>query len=81
MPMTKERYATFDSVDHDRRLDDGVFWEIEDVLGALEESIAIARQVLVAITVARAIDTGAAVVDGPVGPDAPCSPGRHISKP
>ena len=54
MPMTKERYATFDSVDHGRRLDDGVFWEIEDVLGALEGSIAIARQVLVAITVARA---------------------------
>ena len=34
MPMTSERLATFDSDDHDRRLHDGVFWEVEDVLGA-----------------------------------------------
>ena len=54
MPMTSERLATFDSDDHDRRLHDGVFWEVEDVLGALEEAIAIARQLLVANTIARA---------------------------
>ena len=49
-----ERYATFDSADHDRRLDDRVFWEIDDILGALDEAIVIARCVLTETTVARA---------------------------
>ncbi|MDP6667601.1 MAG: hypothetical protein QF357_09425, partial [Dehalococcoidia bacterium] len=53
-PMSAERYATFDSAEYDRRLDDRVFWEIEDILGALDESIAIARRVLIDITVTRA---------------------------
>ena len=54
MPMTTERYATFDSVEHDRRLDDRVFWKIEDILGALEEVLVIARLVLVETTVVQA---------------------------
>ncbi|MCZ6539598.1 MAG: hypothetical protein O6922_07215 [Chloroflexi bacterium] len=54
MPMSAERYATFDSADHDRRLDDRVFWEIDDILGALDEAIVIARGVLTETTVAKA---------------------------
>ena len=54
MTMTTERYATFDSGEHDRRLDDRVFWKIEDILGALEEVLVIARLVLVETTVAQA---------------------------
>ena len=54
LPMTMKRYATFDSARHDRRLDDRVFWEIDDILGALDEAIAIARRVLTETTVARA---------------------------
>lgn len=50
MPMTMERYAAFDSAEHDRRLDDRVFWEIEDILGALDEAIVIARRVLIETT-------------------------------
>ena len=52
--MIKERYAAFDSAEHDRRLDDRVFWDIEDVLGALEEALVIVRQVLVDTTVEQA---------------------------
>jgi hypothetical protein len=54
MPMTTVRYAAFDSAEHDRRLDDRVFWDIEDILGALEEALVIARRVLVETTVDRA---------------------------
>ena len=54
VPMTAERYATFNSADHDRRLDDRVFWDIEDILGALEEALVIARRVLIETTVAQA---------------------------
>lgn len=54
MPMTMERYATFSSAEHDRRLDDRVFWKIEDILGALEEVLLIARRVLAETTVAVA---------------------------
>lgn len=54
MPITMERYATFDSAEHDRRLDDRVFWEIEDILGALDEAIVIARRVLIETTVEKA---------------------------
>ena len=54
MPMTMERYAAFDSAEHDRRLDDRVFWDIEDILGALEDALVIARRVLVETTLDRA---------------------------
>ncbi|MCH8229835.1 MAG: hypothetical protein IIA53_05850 [Chloroflexi bacterium] len=54
MPITAERYATFDSAKHDRRLDDRVFWEIDDILGALDEAIVIARRVLTETTVETA---------------------------
>jgi hypothetical protein len=51
MPMSAERFATFNSVDFDRRLDDRVFWEIDDILGAMDEAIGISRQVLIDNTV------------------------------
>ena len=54
VPMTSERYAAFDSAEHDRRLDDRVFWKIEDILGALEEALVIVRRVLVDTTVEKA---------------------------
>ena len=54
LPITQDSYAAFDSAEHDRRLDDRVFYEIEDILGALDEAIAIARQVLIDTTIERA---------------------------
>ena len=54
LPMSTERFATFNSADHDRRLDDRVFWDIEDILGALDEALVIARRVLIETTVEKA---------------------------
>ena len=54
LPMTPERYATFTSTKSDRRLDDRLFFEIEDILGALEEVVDHAKNVLVATTIERA---------------------------
>lgn len=54
LPISAERYAAFDSAEHDRRLDDTVFWEIDDILGALGESITIARRVLIDTSVGQA---------------------------
>ena len=53
-PVSQERYDSLNSKEFDRRLDDRVFWEIEDILGALDEVIGISRQVLVDTTIARA---------------------------
>lgn len=53
-PVSEERYDSLNSKEFDRRLDDRVFWEIEDILGALNEVIGISRQVLVDTTIARA---------------------------
>jgi hypothetical protein len=51
MPMSAERFATFNSQVYDRRLDDSIFWTIEDILGAMDEAIGISRQVLVDNTI------------------------------
>ena len=53
-PVSQEHYDSLNSKEFDRRLDDRVFWEIEDILGALDEVIGISRQVLVDTTIARA---------------------------
>ena len=53
-PVSQERYDSLNSKEFDRRLDDRVFWEIEDILSALDEVIGISRQVLVDTTIARA---------------------------
>ncbi|MDA1279373.1 MAG: hypothetical protein O3B95_04950 [Chloroflexi bacterium] len=53
-PVSAERYATFDSPEHDRRLDDRVHWKIEDILSALGEAITVCRTVLTDTTIGRA---------------------------
>jgi hypothetical protein len=53
-PISAERYATFDSQEHDRRFDDRIHWEVEDILGALDEAIEVCRKVLTETTVEQA---------------------------
>ena len=53
-PVSQERYDSLNSEEFDRRLDDRAFWEIKDILGALDEVIGVARQVLGDTTIERA---------------------------
>ena len=52
-PVSQERYDSLNSQEFDRRLNDRDFWEIDDILGALNEVLDISRKVLVGTTVER----------------------------
>ena len=54
LPVTPERYAMFTSAEFDRRLDDRVFWKVEDILGAVEEVVGYAQEVMVETSIAQA---------------------------
>jgi hypothetical protein len=54
LPMSNERFAAFDSSKFDRRLDDSVYWKIEDILGAMDEAIGISRRVLIDTSIEKA---------------------------
>ena len=54
LPMTPERYATFDSKEHDRRLDDRLFWHIQEILNAVDEATSISKRVLIDTTIQKA---------------------------
>ncbi|MEC9293548.1 MAG: hypothetical protein VYC65_04600 [Chloroflexota bacterium] len=54
IPMTPERYAIFDSQQHDRRLDDQAFWCIDEILSALDEALSISKRVLIDTTIKKA---------------------------
>ena len=54
LPMSPTRYAIFNSKQHDRRLDDQVFWHIEEILSALDEAISISKHVLINTTIQKA---------------------------
>jgi hypothetical protein len=54
LPISDERYRALSSHKSDRRLDDSVFGDVESILGALDEVLAVCRDVLIDTTVDRA---------------------------
>jgi hypothetical protein len=54
LPVSQERYESLNSQEFDRRLDDRIFRDIDDILGVVDEVMGIARQVLINTTIEQA---------------------------
>ena len=65
IPITDEELALLNSPDHDRRMHEGHYREIEEILGAVEGAMALAQSVLRRVTVA---DGRTMVVDRAASP-------------
>jgi hypothetical protein len=54
LPLTAERYADLTSTEFDRRLNDRLFWNMDDILGGMDEELDVCRKVLIDTSVERA---------------------------
>ncbi|MDA1298142.1 MAG: hypothetical protein O3B04_09135 [Chloroflexi bacterium] len=52
IPVSDEELARLNSAGHDRRLDEGDFWELEQILGAVDGAMSLAQSVLRRVSVA-----------------------------